>query len=547
VSDLQTYQLPVAQPLAKAYMEGNKQIIDTFYNYDVSNQADWKKRLEILNQSTQKRLDKDQLANILMSYNKKYGMTVEMEQSIDSIKNGAKVIIGGQQAGLWTGPLLVIHKVASIIKSAKEASALIGEQVVPVFWIAGEDHDFDEVNHTYIISSDQQLTKLSIAKEDETRTAISRTIFNEAIWQEALNQLEQTLPGSEFKPALIDKLNLFLKQSKTLSDVFSYIITELFGAYGLLLIDADYPLLRQAEQPMFQSLLENHTLLVEAYAKTTERISEQGFAPQADFNKDSLNLFYFAKEHQDARLLLYKAGEGYTDRKKQVTFTYEQLTAEINAHPEQFSNNVLTRPLMQDYVFPVLGVVLGPGEIAYWAMTKQAFSVMDMDMPIIIPRTSYTLLEGINQKNMEKYNLSFYDVMDRFAEKKSAWLYAQDELKIADQFEAVKTNFVAQYEPLIQLATQIQAGLGKLGETNLTKIVEQINYLQNKTVDAQQKQFEAAIRQMDRIELSLKPQAKPQERVLCMISYWSRYDKEWLDKIMEAPFALTGGHHIINL
>lgn len=547
VSDLHTYEIPVAQPLAKAYMDGQQEVIETFYNYNVNNKEDWSKRLQILQSNAHMRMDKDELANILISYNKKYGMTPEMEQSIALIKQGAKVVIGGQQAGLWTGPLLVIHKVASIIKAAQEASSIIGEQVVPVFWVAGEDHDFDEVNHTYIISADQQLTKLAISKEDDSRTSISRTLFSESVWLEALAQLEQTLPGSEFKPALMEKLQAFVKQSQTLSDLFSYIIAELFGAYGLLLIDADYTMLRKAEKSMFHTLVEKHDVLVEAYDDAKQLIIEKGFTPQADFNRDSLNLFYFAKEQQQARLLLYKSNDQYTDRKQTVSFTSDQLFAEIDSSPEQFSNNVFTRPLMQDFIFPVLGVVLGPGEIAYWAMTKQAFSVMGMDMPIIIPRTSYTLVEGINQKNMDKYDLTFADVMEQFADKKAAWLYEQDELKVADQFEAVKANFISQYEPLIQLATQIQAGLGKLGDTNLTKIVEQINYLQNKTVDAQQKQFEAAIRQMDRIELSLKPQGKPQERVLSMMSYWNRYNTEWLDKIMDAPFELAGGHHIINL
>lgn len=547
MSDLQTYTLPVAQPLAKAYIEGDANVIDEFYNYNVSNENDWKKRAEKLQHLSTKRLNSMDLAEILTSYNKKFGITSQMEENISLIQQGAQVVIGGQQAGLWTGPLLVIHKAATIIKSAKEASQLLGEKVVPVFWIAGEDHDFDEVNHTYIVSSDQHLVKLSISKEDESRTAISRTPFDQSVWENVIVELEQTLPGSEFKPALIDKLKSYVEKSKTLTDMFSYIMAELFGEYGLLLIDADYPQLRKAEQSMFEALYTNHDALSLAYKATTERIVEKGYSNQADFNPDSLNLFYFSQEHEQARLLLYKTEAGYADRKLQVNFTEEQLLEELKNQPEQFSNNVLTRPLMQDFVFPVLAVVLGPGEIAYWAMTKQAFNVMGMDMPIIIPRTSYTLLEGINQKNMDKYNLSFADVMDKFADKKSAWLYEQDELKVADQFEQVKQNFVSQYEPLIALASQIQAGLGKLGETNLTKIVEQINYMQNKTVDAQQKQFEAAIRQMDRIELSLKPQGKPQERVLCMISYWSRYDREWLDKIMEAPFHVSGGHHIINL
>jgi len=170
-----------------------------------------------------------------------------------------------------------------------------------------------------------------------------------------------------------------------------------------------------------------------------------------------------------------------------------------------------------------------------------------MEMPIIVPRMSYTLVEGIIAKNMAKYELSFADVMDHFQERKQQWLHDQDELHVADQFKHVREQFTAMYAPLIELAGSIQSGLSKLGDTNMNKIIEQMSYMEAKTVDAQQKQFEAAIRQLDRIELSLKPSGKPQERVLSMISYWNRYDKSWLDAIFAVEYCRTGGHEIVYL
>ena len=109
--------------------------------------------------------------------------------------------------------------------------------------------------------------------------------------------------------------------------------------------------------------------------------------------------------------------------------------------PDQLSNNVMSRPLMQEYLFPVLATVLGPGEIAYWALTKQAFEQFHMRMPIVVPRMEFTLIEGTIKKQMDKYELTLTDVLERFDEKKQAWLDAQDTLQLNDRFEAVKESF----------------------------------------------------------------------------------------------------------
>ena len=547
MSDLHEYMLPIAQPLAKEYISGNKEIIELLYGYYAGNKEDWSKRARKLDEMEHLRANANQLADVIMQYNQSFLLTDEMIKNIEHIRKGAKVIIGGQQAGLWTGPLLVIHKAVSIIQAAKQASLQLGEEVVPVFWIAGEDHDWDEANHAYIISAEQQLTRLTMSRDTQLKTSVSQTIISNDQWQEAIAELDQALPSSEFKEGLLNKLTAYAQSSSSLTEMFTFILSDLFGQYGLLFIDSDYEPLRKLEQPMFEKLLEHNHALSDAYEKSAEKVKQLGFTPQVEFQKESANLFVFNVQERMARTLLYKSRDGYTDKKGYLNFSKQDIEGMLSTSPQLFSNNVLTRPLMQDYLFPVLGTVLGPGEIAYWALTKEAFTVLDMEMPIIVPRMFFTLVEGINAKNMNKYEFSFSDVMERFADKKASWLSAQDELHIAERFEQAKDEFLQLYEPLVQLAGSIQPGLLKLGETNMNKIIEQIQYFQNKTIDAQQKQFEAAIRQMDRIELSLKPQGKPQERALSMISYWSRYNRSWLDELFEAPYKLTGGHQIVNL
>jgi bacillithiol biosynthesis cysteine-adding enzyme BshC len=276
-------------------------------------------------------------------------------------------------------------------------------------------------------------------------------------------------------------------------------------------------------------------------------VKELGYSLQADVTPGSANLFLFQPLNGDERTLLHKKDGLFQDRKGQVSLTEEQLLQIADAQPQQLSNNVLTRPLMQDYLFPVLATVLGPGEIAYWALTGEAFRSLGMEMPIIVPRMSYTLIEGTVAKHMGKYELSFADVMERFEERKGQWLKEQDGLSIEQQFADARQTFEQLYKPLLGLAASVQLSLSKLGDTNLQKIVEQINYMGSKTVDAFNKQFEASTRQLDRIHLSIKPLGKPQERVLNMTAYWNRYSLGWLEKLLEAPYSRTGGHEIVYL
>lgn len=543
----ETYALPSAQPLTEAYIHRKDNRIEALYGYHSGAEQDWDRRMKRLEKSSGVRADAAAIAHVLRAYNEKAGAASEVFASISSIAEGAPVVVGGQQAGLWTGPLLVIHKAVSIIGAAKSASEQLGRKVVPVFWIAGEDHDWDEANHAYVLTAEQELRKLAAARPEGARTSVSRTEISAETWEQLLNELEQALPHSEFKPVLLEELRQMTRKADSLSDLFAFILSHLFGKEGLVLLDADDPDIRRLEAPMFRTMIERNDDLEQAYKASAELVAQLGYTLQADVTPGSANLFVFQRAYGDERTLLHKQGGLFQDRKGQVTFTEAQLLQLADEQPQQLSNNVLTRPLMQDYLFPVLATVLGPGEIAYWALTGEAFLTLGMEMPIIVPRMSYTLIEGTVAKHMTKYELSFEDVMLRFEERKGQWLKEQDGLSIEQQFAEARQTFEQLYKPLLDLAASVQPALSKLGDTNLQKIVEQINYMGAKTVDAFNKQFEASTRQLDRIHLSIKPSGKPQERVLNMTAYWNRYSLSWLEKLLEAPYSRTGGHHIVYL
>lgn len=168
-------------------------------------------------------------------------------------------------------------------------------------------------------------------------------------------------------------------------------------------------------------------------------------------------------------------------------------------------------------------------------------------MPLILPRMSFTVIEGTLHKHMNKYSLTFEDVRQGLEQKRKEWITAQDELELGRRFEETKEAFSAMYEPLIEQLGTIQAGLLKLGSNNKEKILDQIAFLQGKAQDAMEKQNEAALRQWERIELSLMPLGKPQERVYNMMYYLNRYGPAWLDELMTIPADFSGTHRIIYM
>lgn len=538
--------LVLNKPLSEAYLN-HFSSVQQLYQYDAKNEASWQKRLEWLHESEHSRIPRGQVVERLREYNLLHNPHEAVSQSLDALeKSNAAVIVGGQQSGLFTGPLLVIYKAATIIKAAQHAAKQLNHPVVPVFWIAGEDHDWDEVNHTYVLSQDLSVSRIRVARETEQRLPVSMNAIAREEWEQAISELEQILPDTEFRPGLMDLLSQVSEGSSTLSDAFAKLLGTWFGKYGLVLLDSADPALRQLESPVFERMINENNQLGVAYRAAADLCQSLGYQAQADVAADGANLFYI---HEGERLLLFRHDGRFSDRKGKVHFTADELKSELNRHPERFSNNVLTRPLMQDSLLPVLGAVLGTGEIAYWALTGSAFKAFGLRMPLLLNRESFTVIEGTLHKHMDKYNLSWADVSDHdvFTQKRENWLDEQDSLHLDDRFEQIKAAFTDMYDPLIEQLGGIQAGLLKLGAANREKIVEQMEYLRGRAKDALGKANSAGLRHFDRIELSLFPQHKPQERVYNIFYYLNRYGNDWIDHLLEIPYDISGDHRIIYL
>lgn len=498
----------------------------------------------MLDESSGQRASIAGVAEAIRRYQAQLPEHAEAARSVSRLDSGeALVVVGGQQAGLYGGALLIFYKALTVVQTARYAEKLLGRPVVPVFWIAGEDHDYDEANHVNIQTADGGVRRLRIDRPEGPRLAVSRTPIKAEDWQASLQELAAHLPDTEHKPELLTKLQSYVSDAPTLSLAFARLLADWFGREGLLLLDADDPALRAMEGPMFRRLIERNDELEQALRDGERRIGERGFPLQAEIAEYSANLFL---HHEQGRLLLHKDGGRFVDRRGNVSYKTEELLALTENAPDVLSTNALTRPLMQDYVLPVLAAVLGPSELAYWGILGPAFEAFGMSMPILVPRQSFIYLPHNVGKLMEKYELTVEDALYDWTDRKARWLSEQDRWNLEEKFQLAREQFEHLYAPIMDTVGSLQPGLAKLAESNRDRILEQISYLESRSLDAVAKQNEAALRQWDRIYLALTPLGKPQERVYGTIQYWNKYGPEWLTQWLNVSYEVTGGQRLVG-
>ncbi|WP_246042130.1 bacillithiol biosynthesis cysteine-adding enzyme BshC [Cohnella pontilimi] len=536
-------QEPNLPSLAGRYRRQDPQVSALFGGHP-SREEDWRQRAEWLDRESPLRADRQRVTEALKAYQAKLTVHPAAQRSLELLAQpDTLVVVGGQQAGLFGGALLIYYKALTVIQTARYAERLLGRPVVPVFWIAGEDHDFEEANHVHVQTADGQVGRIRIERPEGSRLAVSRTLLSPADWESAVAELEAALPDTEFKPGVLNRLREHTADSPTLSLAFARLIAEWFGPEGLVLLDADDPALRAAEGPMFRELIGRNDELERALAQGERAVTGLGLPLQAETAPGSANLFL---HHEEGRLLLHKDNGLFVDRRGHVSLAYEDMLALTEDAPDQLSTNALTRPLMQDYLFPVLAAVLGPSELAYWGILGQAFETFGLRIPLLVPRQSFAYLEHTISKLLAKFSLTVEEALTEWEARKAKWLSDQDQWDLHGRFQTAREQFLALYAPVIETVSSLQPDLAKLSQSNRDKILEQITYLETRSVDALSKRHEASLRQWDRIRSSLKPGGKDQERVYGTLHFWNKYGPDWLAAWKDVPFDVSGGFRLAD-
>ena len=512
--------------------------ITRFFEYDASKKDSFARRLATPNNGREA-----ELAQVIESYMNDLDLTKQQIENIDALANGAKVVIGGQQAGLFGGPLYTFHKIFSIVTLCNELSEQYHKQIVPVFWIAGEDHDFDEVNHTYVFNDKKaSLNKIKYHTMTPPESNVSRFTPDKDALIDALDSFFKELKETTHSLEVYEMCKNIIHRYNNWTDIFKGLLHEVFKEYGVLFIDAQYTDLRRMERPILKEMLEQHDELDQAFRETQNNTEAQGLTPMI---QTETNTHLFIHEDNMRQLLTYKNGKFITS-KSENSYSKEEILEIIDNEPERISNNVVTRPIMEEWLFNTVAFIGGPSEIKYWAELKEVFQLLKVEMPIVLPRLRISYMYERTEKLLSQYDLTTETIISNGVENdRQRFVREQASNELISQVEEMK---VQQQQLTDKLKLQVAGNHDNemLIEKNNEIHQKQYDYLLKRYLLNVERENDISMRQFREINEVLHPMGGLQERIWNSLQIMNDFGKNVFCPSTYPPLHYTFDHIIIK-
>jgi bacillithiol synthase len=444
-------------------------------------------------------------------------------QNLDRLAAGAVAIVTGQQVGLFSGPAFSLYKALSAVRCAEETTRR-GTDAVPIFWLATEDHDLAEVNHS-LWNTRTGLARYEIpANEKDAGRHVGEVVLGDAI-EPLVATAAQTLEGS-FAEDVARALRESYTRGETFGSAFGKLMSRLFAGRGVILIDPLDPRFHRLAAPVYLRALDEAGPLRDALLARSKELDAAGFHDQVKVTHESTLLFYNVNGRREPlrnRNGKFSAGD--------AEFTRDQLAAAVQSAPESFTPSALLRPVVQDTLLPTAAYFGGPAEVAYMAQAQVNYKKLLGRMPAILPRASFTIVEQPIARFLAQYGLEIRDILAGPQHLRAKMEQKSLPAALATRFEeteaALRKMLQAYDEPLERLdSTLLEALRG-----SERKILHQIEQLKGKVARAEN--FRSGI--LDRHERilldSLYPSGGLQERTLCALPLLASVGPSLLDDL----------------
>ncbi len=478
-------------------------------------------------------------ATLVAQLNEQYkGLSVSKstQKNIDSLIDGnSYTITTGHQLNLFTGPLYFLYKIISVINLSEELNIAYPENhFVPVYWMATEDHDFDEINYFNFRGKKVVWDRPSGGAVGELSTEGLQNVFL-AFEQE----LKESFGFSDNAKQLLKLFKKAYLDHGTLTDATRYLGNQLFKEYGLVIVDGNDSKLKRAFKPFAKKELLSH-LSFNQVSKTTEALVKAGYGEQV--HPRDINLFYLT---EGVRERIIKIGDVYSVNDTEIIFSEEEILAELDSHPERFSPNALLRPLYQEVILPNLCYTGGGGELAYWFQLQDYFKSVAVPFPILLLRNSGLLVSEKAGVQMKKLDLTLEDLFAKQHKLQTDYTkrISKIEIDFTQQREHLKSQFAAMYD----IAKQTDASfVGAVGAQE-KKQLKGLNNLEKRLLKAQKRKHSELLNKVTAIQDELFPKQSLQERNTNFAEFYLEYGSDLINEIKEALKPLDLRFSIIQL
>jgi len=458
------------------------------------------------------------------------------ERNLERLASGAALCVTtGQQPGLFTGPLFTVYKALTAIALARSAEQALGRPVVPVFWVAGDDHDFQEANHVDVLATGGEIERVVL--RERAQDAPSLPLYRETLGPDvaaALDAVGQATPETEFRGAVLAWLERHYRADTDFAEAFSGAVAELLGPHGLVVFRSTHPAAKRAMAPYLLRLLEGARQLDRSLAERAAELRQAGSEVPVAVGEGSATVLLEDAAGRD-RLLL--DNDGFRTRRGGSRWTLEALRELARREPERLSPNVLSRPALEAALLPTLAYVAGPGELAYLPQAAPVYDLLDVERQSPLARFSGRLIEQRVAKVLDKFAIAADDLAAPPGKLEASLVRDDMPEGAAGALEKLKGTLAEEYERLERAAREVDPTLGRPVRSARNNALKDVSGVEKRIVGHLKKRNEIVMQQLEKARRSLFPRGKPQERVYNVLQYLVRYGPAFLDDALAAAGA----------
>ena len=476
------------------------------------------------------KMDRQLLFNIVSNQNNTLiELSAKTKNNISALQSqNTYTVTTGHQLCLFTGPLYFVYKILSTLKLCETLHQTFPEQnFVPVYWMASEDHDFEEVNHLHLYGKKIQWSSNQSGAVGDFQTEGLSAIMEEF----------QSIVGAGAEAEkLKDLFEAAYLKHHNLADATRYLVNALFGEKGLVIVDGNDAAFKKQFIPYFEKDIFDH-LAYETVSPATKNLTKKNYTVQV--NPREINCFYLG---QQSRNRIENANDAFGLHGLEQKFTATELRKIIHDTPEKISPNVVLRPVYQQVILPNIAYVGGPGELAYWLEFKAMFDAFDVRFPILVPRNFFSVVDKGMKTKMEKLNLHLEDFFKD--EKSIVDLFQKNSNAVFDIGSEVKA-MESIFNTLIEKLNAVDKTLSGSASAELQKDINGLKAIEAKANKSLKQKSETEINQIKTIKQKLFPENIPQERFDNFAPYIIKYGFDFINQVYDCLDPLDFKHRVL--
>jgi len=489
---------------------------------------------------------RERVSAILERQNKSWGASPQTLANLNRLRDGAFAVVTGQQVGLFGGPMFAIYKAMTAVKLAEEATAA-GIDAVPVFWLATYDHDLAEVNHVSFPGPDGVPRTFATSSHSIPDAPVSKVQLGDEI-----------LPVVEEAAALLGDTEVaqFLRESyrpgENLGSAFARFYSRLFAPWGVILLDASDAELHRVATPVYRTAIERAEDLAAALISRGEALDKAGYYQQVKVTPSSVLVF---GSRAGARTAIHRRVNGSnqtvgfvigSDSSAQKLSPAELLN-QLDAAPENFSPNVLLRPVVQDYLLPTLAYAGGAAEAAYFAQVGAVYDTISGRITPIVPRFSATIIDPKVQGKMQHYGITVLDTFQGPEALRNKLASRSLPAGLQQAFDRANKSVEESFSSLQESLAKLDPTLVEASQTGSSKVRYQLDRLRERAMAAELRRSEVVGRHAEWLSNTLYPERALQERGVAGAYFVARYGTELLQSIHDVIHSDCHDHQILEM